>query len=377
MAKLLYISNISNGVSSFSKASVLAAKEIGFEFYLAANFNGATKEKLSQDEKEYGVHLCHIDLVRNPYSIQNVKAYKQLVELINKEKIDFIHCNTPVGGLLGRLAGNKCNVKGIIYQAHGFHFYKGAPLKNWLIYYPIERWMSNYTDALITINLEDYEIAKSFNLRNKGNVYYVPGVGIDLNKFNVKFNNKELIKNNYHFNDNHFILISVGRLDENKNNKTLIKAISLINDKNVQLIICGDGEKKQELITYSDELGIKDKVHFLGNCENMIEMYAIADVFVMASYREGLSRSIMEAMASGLPCIVSNIRGNRDLIKNEINGFLVSANDARDFSEKIMFLKNKNNVRNSIRISNIEDVKKFSLDEVKKIMLEIYKETII
>ena len=377
MAKLLYISNISNGVSSFSKASVLAAKEIGFEFYLAANFNGATKEKLSQDEKEYGVHLCHIDLVRNPYSIQNVKAYKQLVELINKEKIDYIHCNTPVGGLLGRLAGNKCNVKGIIYQAHGFHFYKGAPLKNWLIYYPIEKWMSNYTDALITINLEDYEIAKSFNLRNKGNVYYVPGVGIDLNKFNVKSNNKRLIKNNYHFNDNHFILISVGRLDENKNNKTLIKAISLISDKNVQLIICGDGEKKQELITYSDELGIQDKVHFLGNCENMIEMYAIADVFVMASYREGLSRSIMEAMASGLPCIVSDIRGNRDLIKNEINGFLVSANDARDFSEKITFLKNKNNVRNDIRIRNIEDVKKFSLDEVKKIMLEIYKETII
>ena len=151
----------------------------------------------------------------------------------------------------------------------------------------------------------------------------------------------------------------------------------MISDKNVQLIICGDGEKKQELITYSDELGIQDKVHFLGNCENMIEMYAIADVFVMASYREGLSRSIMEAMASGLPCIVSDIRGNRDLIKNEINGFLVSANDARDFSEKITFLKNKNNVRNDIRIRNIEDVKKFSLDEVKKIMLEIYKETII
>ena len=157
MKKLLYITNISIGVSSFSVAAVRAAEELGVEFHLAGNFDGTTKESLRKNEKEYGVKLHQIDFIRTPYDLRNIKAYKQLVQLIKREKFDAIHCNTPTGGVLGRLAGKKCKVRKIIYQAHGFHFYKGAPKKNWLIYYPIEKWLAKYTDALITINNEDYE----------------------------------------------------------------------------------------------------------------------------------------------------------------------------------------------------------------------------
>ena len=146
----------------------------------AGNFCDAIQEKIENDERDYNVILHQIDLSRSPYSKDNIKAYEQLCKIIIDENIDVIHCNTPVGGLLGRLASQKCKVKKVIYQAHGFHFYKGALLKNWLLYYPVEKWLAHKTDAIITINKEDYELAnKKFHLRKNGKVYYVPGVGID------------------------------------------------------------------------------------------------------------------------------------------------------------------------------------------------------
>ena len=166
MKKILFISNIAKNVGSFSIASIAAAKECGMEFYMAANWEQAGEEQISSDEKKYNVKIYSIPLVRSPYSPKNFKAYKRLVQIIESENIDYIHCNTPVGGLLGRLAGRKCKVKKIIYQAHGFHFYKGAPVKNWLLYYTVERWLARYTDAIITINHEDCERAKKFRLKN-------------------------------------------------------------------------------------------------------------------------------------------------------------------------------------------------------------------
>ena len=140
MVKILFISNITNKVGSFSIASIKAAQEKGMEFHMAANWDQAGEEQIRSDEKEYNVKIHNIPLARSPYSPANLKAYKKLVQIIEDENIDYIHCNTPIGGLLGRLAGKKCKIKKIIYQAHGFHFYTGAPVKNWLLYYPVERW---------------------------------------------------------------------------------------------------------------------------------------------------------------------------------------------------------------------------------------------
>ena len=180
MAKVLFISNIAKRVGSFSVASIAAAKECGIEYYYAANWNATSIEQRKEDEMTFGIKLVHIDLTRSPYSPKNIKAYKQLVEFIKKEKIDYIHCNTPIGGILGRLAGQKCKVKKVIYQAHGFHFFDGAPKKNWLLYYTVEKWLARKTDAIITINKEDFERSKEFKLRNNGQAYYVHGVGMDL-----------------------------------------------------------------------------------------------------------------------------------------------------------------------------------------------------
>lgn len=374
MKKLLYITNISIGVSSFSVAAVRAAEELGVEFHLAGNFDGTTKESLRKNEKEYGVKLHQIDFIRTPYDLRNIKAYKQLVQLIKREKFDAIHCNTPTGGVLGRLAGKKCKVRKIIYQAHGFHFYKGAPKKNWLIYYPIEKWLAKYTDALITINNEDYELAKSkFQLRHNGKVYYVPGVGIDLSQYDLPDGVREKKRKELGLKETDIVLISSGELNENKNNQIIIQALSKLRHENLHYIICGTGSKYDELKKMTSDNGLDDYIHFLGYRNDIKELYRASDIFVMPSLREGLSRSIMEAMASGLPCVVSNIRGNTDLLENTNSGFLCEATDVLAYTKKIKKLANDETVRKTIGKNSLVAIQKFNMETVEIAVSKVYK----
>ena len=181
MKKILFISNISKKITNFSIPSIIAAQSLGYEFHLAANYSA-----FDDDASKYNVKIHHLDLARNPFSVKNIRAYKQLVNLIQEEEFDVIHCNTPTGGVLGRLCGKKAKVKKIIYSAHGFHFYNGAPLINNTLFKWVERWLAHYTDAIITINKEDFEAAQKFRLRNGGKVYYVPGVGVDTNSYQLE-----------------------------------------------------------------------------------------------------------------------------------------------------------------------------------------------
>ena len=169
------------------------------------------------------------------------------------------------------------------------------------------------------------------------------------------------------------VLISVGRLDKNKNNSTLIKAVALCNNQSVHLVICGDGEERDFLSNLARELGVGPQIHFLGNRSDMKDLYAMADIFVMASYREGLSRSLMEAMASGLPCVTSDIRGNRDLIQNGKGGFLSSCNDVSGFSEAISRVSEDLGMRQKMREYNLEKIKDFDIWVVEKQIEEIYQ----
>lgn len=373
MEKILFITNMSKGVGSFSIASVEAAKKCGFEFYLAGNFEGTTKDKLKEDEEKYGLFIKQIDLARSPYSHKNINAYKQLIKVIKEEGIDYIHCNTPVGGLLGRIAGKKCKVKKVIYQAHGFHFYKGAPLKNWLIYYPIERWLAHYTDAIITINREDFELAKNkMRIRKGGKVYYVPGVGIDLSQYNLPENTREIKRQELGLKETDVALISAGELNANKNNKVIIEALGNLQNKNVHYFLCGVGPCEQELKELAKSKGISEKVHFLGYRTDIKDLFRAADVFVMPSFREGLSRSIMEAMASGLPCIVSDIRGNRDLIDSNLGGFLCDPYDINSFEISIENILQNSKLIKQMGVHNKNKIKEYSLNVVEDTLKEIY-----
>ncbi|MCB7408774.1 glycosyltransferase family 4 protein [Dorea longicatena] len=372
MKKILYITNISNGVSSFSIAAVIVAKRLGIEFHLAGNFSGTEKEKLDQDRKKYGIQIHQVDLERSPYSPKNYKAYKQVVNIIRENKIEYIHCNTPIGGLLGRLAGKKCKVKKVIYQAHGFHFYGGAPKKNWLIYYPIEKWLAHYTDVLITINSADFKLAKSkLKLRRNGKVCYVHGVGIDLSKYIDLDDIRKKMRTKMNLNDSDVALISVGELNANKNNRIIIEAIEKLENEKIHYFLCGEGALEKELKELAEKKGVLDQVHFLEYRTDVKELLQAADVFVMPSIREGLSRSIMEAMASGLPCVVSRIRGNSDLIKDGEGGYLCETKNVEQYVNAINQLLSIS-LRKKMGKKNLERIKKYSMEIVQNELTTCY-----
>lgn len=370
MKKLLFVSNISNNVGSFVVASIAAAKKCGFEFYYAANWDGATKEQIAEDEKKYGIKIVHIDLDRSPYSTKNIKAYKQLVDLINKEKIDYIHCNTPVGGVLGRLAGEKCKVKKIVYEAHGFHFYEGAPKKNWMIYYPVEKWLAKKTDAIITINNEDFERAKTFKLKNNGQVYYVPGVGMDLSQYNVPDTVREIKRNELNLKDTDFALISMGDLIDRKNYKIAIEVVAKLNNPHVHYFICGKGPEEVNLKKLAENLGVDKQVHFLGFRNDIKELLKASDTFLFTSKQEGLARSLMEAMASKIPCVVSKIRGNTELIVNNKNGFLCSGLD--DYVNAIIKIMQSPDLAYKFKEKSSKHLNNFSIEKVIDCLFDVY-----
>ncbi len=375
MKKLLFISNISNSVGSFAVASIAAAKRCGFEFYYASNWDDATEEQMAADEQRFGIKLFHMDLDRSPYSTKNMKAYKQLVDFIKQEKIDYIHCNTPVGGFLGRLAGEKCHVKKILYQAHGFHFYNGAPKKNWMIYYPIEKWLAKKTDTIVTINNEDFERAKTFKLKNNGHVYYVPGVGMDLSQYDVPDAVRVIKRKELDLNDTDFALISMGDLINRKNYKIAIEVVAKLNNPNVHYYICGEGPEEQNLKELTNNLEIEKQVHFLGYRNDIKELLKAADTFLFTSKQEGLARSLMEAMASKIPCVVSKIRGNTELICDGVSGFLCTNVD--EYVRSLKKLVQYPELREQFVEKSYDNLKNFSIEKVEDCIVDIYLKELV
>ncbi len=376
MKKILYISNVGTRkmTGSFAGTSINAAKALGMEYHIVANRSLTTPEQMREDGERFGITLHHADIDRSPFSKANIKAYKQIVALIKKEGIDCIHCNTPVGALLGRLAGKKCKIKEVLYQAHGFHFYKGAPKKNWLLFYPIEKWLARYTDALITMNLEDYETAKKLKLRKGGKLYYVAGVGVDTKKFGQAEDKREEKRAEIGVPMDKMLIISAGELNQNKNNAVIIKALSHLPRGEIYYALCGVGESENELKKLAEELGVSEYVKFLGYRSDVPELYKASDVFVMPSFREGLSRSIMEAMASPLPCVVSSIRGNSDLIKKEEGGFLCAPSNVSQFASALEILLNNPDMRQRMKNFNKAASEKYDSEIIGAQILDIYKE---
>ena len=298
---------------------------------------------------------------------ENALAYKQVNQLLDGDTYDIIHCHSPIGGLITRLAARKARKKGakVFYTAHGFHFYQGAPKKNWLLYYPVEKVCSYFTDVLITINQEDYALAQKKMKAKK--VEYVPGIGIDLNRFVSVVVDKVNKRKELGVPDDAVMLFSIGELNENKNHETVIRAIEGV--ENVYYVIAGKGELQEHLQGVIDELGLSDRVKLLGFRNDVGELCEVADIYVMPSFREGLSVALMEAMASGLPCVVSRIRGNTDLIDNN-GGALFDPHSVSECSEAITKLLSS--PLRQFGQYNAHKVMKYELHQVNEMLKHLY-----
>lgn len=381
MNKVLMLATTAAMIEQFNKNNILVLKEMGLTVDVAGNFeegNPISDERLDEFKlwiKEQGGAYYHIPANRNPMKLhENVSAYKQVVSLINREHYQFIHVHTPIGSVIGRYAARKTNTP-IIYTAHGFHFYQGAPLQNWLLYYPIEKHCSRFTDYLITINQEDYQFAK--RKMHADNIRYIPGVGIDLQEFNatsVSEATKLQLRKSLGLTSEDILLLSVGELNANKNHRIVISSMKklLSGYPNVHYVIAGKGKLKDELIHLAEEEGVSSHVHLLGFCSNVRDWYATADLFVFPSFREGLSVSLMEAMANGLPCVVSKIRGNTDLVDEKLGGIYMKPDDCESVTQALLSVLAVD--REKMGTHNLEKIKLFRKESVAEEMKGIYSE---
>ncbi|MBQ8056706.1 MAG: glycosyltransferase family 4 protein [Ruminococcus sp.] len=366
--KILYVTTISLTINTFFKPHIEMLVKQGNTVDIACNYNDLVIDPFYSD---LGCKSYQIDFSRSPLSLDNVKAYKQLKKVVENGDYDIVHCHTPNASMITRLVCRKYRKKNglkVFYTAHGFHFYKGAPKLNWMVFYPIEKICSRFTDKLITINREDYALAQGkFNAKE---VCYVPGVGIDLSKFEDIQVDKGAKRREIEVPENSFLLFSVGELNENKNHQVVIKALAKLRNPQIHYAIAGVGEKREYLLQLAKELGVLKQVHLLGYRTDVMELYQCADVFIFPSIREGLSVSLMEAMASGKPIVCSCIRGNTDLV-DESNGCLFSSYSVDECKNAIEnIIKSE---LNDISNNNLEKILLFSKNRVLEKMKDIYE----
>ena len=359
-------------LQNFQKPCIQAALDLGYEVHVGINRDSPEQLSCDLNIKFYDEHVY-----RNVLALKdNYKAYKNLMTLLKTGNFEAIHCNTPIGGVIGRFCGKIAKVPTIIYTAHGFHFYKGASLVNRTLFKWAEMFMAHYTDAIITINNEDYEAAKKFKLRNCGKTYYVPGVGVDTAAiYDAEEKRNELLEE-IGADNNSILLISVGDLNKNKNCQVIIRALKKLNNPSIHYVLCGVGDKKHELVSLAKKNNLELNIHFLGYRHDIPQLLKSCDIYAISSYREGLSRSLMEAMAAGLPCIASKIRGNIDLIENGKGGYLCDPNDVCGFAKAISDVSKDAEIRKSMGEINLHTIKKYDVENVNAIIKEIYCEVL-
>ena len=366
MKKVLFTATVDIHILKFHIPYLEYFKSNGYEVHVATNGDA----EIPFCDKKHKVSF-----ERSPFKKNNINAYKELKKIIEEENFDLIHTHTPMGSVLTRLAAFKSRKNGtrLIYTAHGFHFYNGAPIQNWLLYYPVEKLLSIVTDDLITINQEDYDIAQK-KLKAK-NTYLINGVGVDYNKFKRDMSEEEKLqlRKSLGLDKNDIVLIYVAEITKGKNQKMLLDVIERIQERNVKLLLVGNDSLNGEINKLISRKNLGDRVYMLGYRNDVSNLIEISDIYVSASDREGLPVNIMEAMNMEIPIVATDCRGNRDLVLDRESGFLVPLNDVDNFVDKIKtVLREKKLVEKMIEKSK-ERTKEYSLDYVKEQMKNIYE----
>ena len=369
MKKILFIATVvKTHINTFHLPYIKMFKDRGYKTVVAA--------KNDYEDGKVNIPNCdlYIDIpfARNPFSASNIKAYKMLKSVIDNGDFDIIQCNTPVGSVIGRLAARGARKKGtkVIYIAHGFHFFKGSSKLAWLMFYPIERLLAHITDVLVTINREDYERAsKKFKAKQ---IVHIDGIGVDLERIESTPSNRSKVRREFGIGENDIVVISVGELIRRKNFETALRSIERLSKEKVQYIVVGSGVLDSELRELVKQLGISGQVHFVGFRSDVFELLKASDIFLFPSYQEGLPVALMEAMAAGLPVVVSNIRGNTDLITADKGGFLYHPNDVKGLAEGIKTLMDDPDLRREMGSYNKEHIKKYDIKIIKEELSRIY-----
>lgn len=373
---VLMLASVASMIDLFNADNMNILEKLGCRIDVAANFSKGSitsQERVAAYRRELevrGINVYNTPIPRSIFKIGDIiNSYKQIRKLTKEKHYRIVHCHSPIGGVVARFACRKARKTGtkVIYTAHGFHFFKGASLINWLIFYPIERLCSHFTDVLITINQEDYSRAKTWHTCD---VKYVPG----MEEFRKESVDRVALRNELGIKESDFVFLSVGQLSVRKNHEVVIRALAKINNPKVKYLLVGFGELEDKLKLLAKDLNIADRVIFSGYRGDVRKILHVVDAFAFPSLQEGLPVSLMEAMSVGLPIVCSAVRGNEDLVENGKGGYVYGCHDVDGFAEgmsEIIAGKGYEMGRHNISV-----MKNFDINTVNKIMAELYKDNI-
>ena len=344
----------------------LAAR--GFAVELACSPVGGRLEEIRTALAGTVRAIYPLRLKRSPFSPVNLMGLGQLKNLIAPGKYHIIWTNEPVMGAMTRLAARSARKRGtkVVYMCHGFHFFRGANPGLWL-FYPVESYLSRFTDVLVTVNREDEARAKTFHA---GRVAYIRGIGMDPKHLQPQ-RTPDTVRQALGLRESDFLVLSVGELNKNKNHAVILRALAMLNNPRIHYVICGTGARRKPLEALAKKLGLGDRVHLPGYCPCIGDYLQVADLFAFPSRREGLGLAALEAMHSGLALVASDIRGVRDY--GEEAGFLCRPDDAAGFARAIGELKDDPSLRRRFGGQNRETAKLYGPEQASADVLALFE----
>ena len=380
MKKVLIVASVVSFIEWFNKENVdFLSSQCNCEVHIACNFDYTsdtdqvrTKAYIKKLESQ-GIVLHNLAFARSPLAVENFSVYRQLRKIIDAHRFDLIHCHTPTASVITRLASRNARRNGtiVMYTCHGFHFHKSSPLKNWIIYYPVEKFLSRFCDYLVTINQEDFSRAKSVHCKN---VRYSPSVGVDIQKIQGITIDKAQKRASIGIPADSFLIISAGELIPRKNHEVIIRAIAQLNNPDIYYAIAGKGPLKEHLAALANESGIGPQVKLLGFRTDIFELYHAADICAFPSKIEGLGMAGIEAMAAGIPLVSSNVHGITDYVKDGETGFSAPPSDVQSFSAAIEKLLSEPSLRAGMATRCRSAVQQYDLAHALQVMWNIYSE---
>ena len=378
MKRTLVLASVASMIDLFNKDNILILEKLGAKIDVAANFQEGSitsqdrVDEFYQELSEKGIDVIDYPCPRSIFRIGDiVRSYKIIKTLVDERHYDIVHCHSPIGGVIARLACRIARKNGtkVVYTAHGFHFFKGAPLLNWFLFYPIERFCSSLTDVLITINQEDFNRALDWNVCQ---VEFVHGIGVHTKEFLNEDVDRSKLRSEFGFDDDDFVFMSTGQLSVRKNHEVIIRAMAKIQDPKVKYLIVGFGELSEKYKTLIRELGIEKRVVLAGYRGDVKQLLHIVDAYAFPSLQEGLPVALMEAMSVGLPIVCSKIRGNVDLIENGQGGWLYNCHDVAGFADGMQRIVSERG--GEMGVINIQTMKRFDIESVNTHMSNLYGE---
>ncbi|MCW6674305.1 glycosyltransferase family 4 protein [Aerococcaceae bacterium NML171108] len=380
MDKVLILASVASMIDQFNRDNIKLLQDLGNEVHVVANFTESgtippeRSRQLIRELEASGATVFDVAMKRLPFALDNIKAYRDISRIMREENYNLVHCQSPIGGILGRLAAKNNKVPKVLYTAHGFHFYKGAPWINWALYYPVEKILSRYTDYLITINNEDYNLAAHHHMFRK-NIFKVPGIGVNKDRLegNSAENYRDILRSEFSIHQDELVLIYIAEINANKNQQKLIDAVKFMQKwrQDIKLLLVGAETDKGQCRLYAQEQGMNHQVIFTGWRRDIGALLRASDICVASSIREGFGLNLAEAMTCGLPVVAFDNRGHREIVEEGINGYLVQQGDIAGMATKIQELSDNGYEKYSRNA--LQSSEKYSQQVVMQMMEQIYR----